>query len=764
MKKNSIYALMSAIALTGAVGFSSCSSTEDGVAEVNPGYNSSTGEVPVEFIFNVASGSNHSSTRQSADATQAYALTDMTSARFRGIEDAHVMCFKQQTNGKHIITATTADKDYDMARVAAAGTLAKDNSTRVLEMSLPIKTNSMVFYGRAITNKSETHYKDIYGHLADADGYTVDPNLANVSFHLCKRLTDADKTKFEQIQLLLASVLTCIMETDRGTAEVPADEYPSGGVNTYGFEIATDLNPNMKWSEYVREDGTSPITGYTDKSQWPLEEKLAKVYKEMTTIRTAELRNASGPALIATITDLWTIINSVRCANPTSLPEAVAKYMAQLIHAELYKYFLPTSVPTNGGPVTGVSIRDVNTLVTALKNDSYWPSHPASNIPSEDDFNLIYSSTTTLFNTADLQIFPESFDLPQGATHILFDNSTKQFSYAVNFNSSAAGGGTFTVDDYYFPPELLYFGNSPIKVSDATYEAKDYPKTTANWDNANYEFWTTAKDGHSWKSGNDGEVKTSTRSVAMTNDINYGTALLQTTVQYGATSLEDNNHVIQFRDYNVDEANNTITPTGTSFILKGILVGGQYPRVGWNFLPALKDDERQGYVFDKMITNNGVIPASDKSEPNYTLVFDKYNPSGQDKVYVALELQNNTNQGFFGKDNLIPHGSNFYLIGELDPAKEDLAAPTWSSYHPLPPYNNADGTSIKTARVFMQDHKTIVNFKIGQYSLQYAYLNIPDLRSSSVTLGLSVDMEWSAGLDFGDVIIGGNTQTPDPNP
>ena len=761
MKKNAIYALMSAIALTGAVGFSSCSSTEDGVAEVNPGYNSSTGEVPVEFIFNVASGSNHSSTRQSADATQAYALTDMTSARFRGIEDAHVMCFKQLTNGKHIIIATTADKDYDMARVATAGSLDKDKSTRVLEMSLPIKTNSIVFYGRAITNTSETRYKDIYGHLADADGYTVDPNLANVSFHLCKRLTDDDKAKFQQIQSLLASVLTCIMETDRGTAGASAGDIPTGAEGTtenpgnpYVFDIDGALNPNMKWSAYASTvNGKSPITGYTDKEQWPLEQKLANVYKEMTTIRTAELRNASGPALRATIEDLWTIINGIRYARPTALPEAVAKYMAQQIHIELSKYFSGT-VPVDGGPVTGVNIKSVPELVTSLASDSYWPASAGDKPTSFGEIN-----GTTPFASTALQVFPETFDLPQGATHILFDTTKKQFSYAVNYNSSAAGGATFTVDDYYFPPELLYFGNSPIKVSDASYEAKDYPKTTANWDNASYEFWTTAKEGHSWVSG--GEVKTSTRSVAMTNDINYGTALLQTTVQYGTTSLEDNNKIIQKRDYNVDEPNNTITPSGTSFILKGILVGGQYPRVGWNFLPALKDGERQGYVFDKMITNNGVIPASDKSEPNYTLVFDNYNPAGQDKVYVALELQNNTGQGFFGKDNLIPHGSNFYLIGELDPAKDGLAAPTWSSYHPLPPYNE-DGTSNKIARVFMQDHKTIVNFKIGQYSLQYAYLNIPDLRSSSVTLGLSVDMEWSAGLNFGDVIIGGNAQTPDP--
>jgi len=32
---------------------------------------------------------------------------------------------------------------------------------------------------------------------------------------------------------------------------------------------------------------------------------------------------------------------------------------------------------------------------------------------------------------------------------------------------------------------------------------------------------------------------------------------------------------------------------------------------------------------------------------------------------------------------------------------------------------------------------------------------VPDLRSSSVTLGLSVDLKWETGLVFNDVIIGG---------
>ncbi len=59
---------------------------------------------------------------------------------------------------------------------------------------------------------------------------------------------------------------------------------------------------------------------------------------------------------------------------------------------------------------------------------------------------------------------------------------------------------------------------------------------------------------------------------------------------------------------------------------------------------------------------------------------------------------------------------------------------------------------------------TTANFKFDTYSLQHAYLTVPDLRSSSVTLGLSVDLQWSTGLTFDNITIGGNEVPYTPNP
>jgi hypothetical protein len=33
---------------------------------------------------------------------------------------------------------------------------------------------------------------------------------------------------------------------------------------------------------------------------------------------------------------------------------------------------------------------------------------------------------------------------------------------------------------------------------------------------------------------------------------------------------------------------------------------------------------------------------------------------------------------------------------------------------------------------------------------------VPDLRASSLTMGLSVDIEWRSGLTYNEIVIGGN--------
>ena len=195
MKKYFNLALLSAIALTGTYVFTACSSDEPLAAEEkapdSPFYNPATNEVTTQFVLNVSNGSD-ATTRQSSDATQASSA--LTASKFRGIEDSYIMCAKVTGDGNYLATATTVDKAISMARVAAAGTLSNDKSRRVLEMSLPLNTNTMLFYGRAIQGENTHAGHNTYGHLAD---YTVAADLTTVNFQLGKRLeTTAEKTQF----------------------------------------------------------------------------------------------------------------------------------------------------------------------------------------------------------------------------------------------------------------------------------------------------------------------------------------------------------------------------------------------------------------------------------------------------------------------------------------------------------------------------------------------------------------------------------------
>jgi len=742
MKKKLLFAFVGAIALTGAVGITSCSSTNDIDEEnVSPNFNPKTNEVTTQFVFNVSNG-NTASTRQSGAATQA--SSSLSADDFRGIDNSYIMCFKQGSDANYLSAAATADKSFDMSRVVTAGTLDNSKSRRVLEMSLPLNTNTMLFYGRAINEEDNVTGYNTYGHL---DDYTVTDNLVNVNFQLGRRLSTAQKTEFLEVQNLLATALTCIINTKGGEDAVAADATPGDGIPPYGFAIDAG-EANLAWSAY--NSTKSPVT--TTKDITPLELKLGNAYKEMTTIQTAELRNASGPALKATIQSLWTIVNAVRCATPTNKEEAIAKYMAHLISEHLSQYFTYHTLPATGASVTGVAFKDASAIITAIGNDTYWPASVETK-PVASAFSHISSMTVT-----DLGNYPALFNLPQGSTHVKFDNDKKAFYYVENYNSSAVGSGKFTVDDYYYPAELCYFGNSPLRVSATEHVVGDYPPSVSLWNTDATSSWPA-----DWSVGH---VQSSTRSVAMKNDINYGTSLLCTTVGYDVSTLKDNNKAVQQRDYGVTEDDKEITVDGTSFKLVGILIGDQWPKVGWNFLPKTTDTDenyRKGYIYDNKITGNGAIPASGTSSPNYTLCFDNYQDmrvatpadadNKQPKVYIALEFQNNTGVDFFGKDNLIADGCNFYLIGELDPTGK--TGPDLPTYHALPPYD-AGCTTNTIPRVFIQDHMTTANFKIGVNSLKYAYLTVPDLRSSSVTLGLSVDLKWETGLNFGDVILGGN--------
>lgn len=766
MKK--FHVLLSAVALVAAF---SCSKEVSEEVD-NPNYNKETNEVVTNFVFNVSTSSTQ--TKQSSGAVQA-----TSSDAFRGISDAVLLSYALPTAGKTLAADATAGKRFDLASVSAPGTLNSTNSRRVLEMSLPIKTNTLLFYGKAPQGDAYggfTNVNDCYGYMST---YSVTESAGSANFTIGSRLSDAQYVEFQIVENLFAGIQTLLLNhfVPAGTT-ISATAAPSGtGIPAYGFDSTitdvdnTDGVNGLTWALYAKADGLSPIE--TTKPRYPLEDKLCTLYKQLTTIRSApapegvsELRAGSGEATLRVAKDLLSVLNEVRRSEPICEAEAVAKYFANEVYNRIVtKYFSP-NLSDDGEVVTGASFQETTTIVTAFLSDAEQYYKPGTAVPS----GFFWPSQAQLQTIATRvpAEFPFDFNIPRGATHIAYDATTKCFYYPQTFNTSAMGGtpgagATYNAKSYYYPAELMYFGNSPVRTSDKDKKVSEYPNGSG------LTAWEADASWNADWSGN--QVAASTRSVAMKYDIQYGTAMLETRIQYksGLTHLKDNNHAVQLY-WNPglgesEEPDKLIPISPTAFKMTGLIIGGQTKAVGWDYLPIkVGSDYQYGFIYDKAVPADAqAIPTT---TPNYTMVLDNfraasetdgiYTPaSEQDKVYVAVEFQNNTGVDFYGNGNLIRNEGFFYLIGCLDPSGTNGGTITWPSDHPVPPYAS-DGSSQEVKRVFIQDFLTKATFTLGENSLHYAYLTVPDLRSSSMSLGLSVDLNWETGLNFDDVILGGN--------
>ena len=304
---------------------------------------------------------------------------------------------------------------------------------------------------------------------------------------------------------------------------------------------------------------------------------------------------------------------------------------------------------------------------------------------------------------------------------------------------------TFNIYNLTYPAPITYFDNTPLKATDKEIQDSEWQKTASAWDSWN--------DWANW--GN--EILSTSRSVALKNNINYGVACLETTFKCSnAGTLEDNKAAIF-----TEEANQTITVPTKGFPVTGILIGGQPESVNWQYISTSTQATDYEYVaYDRDLTDIYAVKTG-TPKSNYTLVLDNYTEAstGQSKVNVAVELVN-TAEDFYGKDGLIAKGQKFYLIAILDP-NQGTAAVQWPSYDGSNTNFNLEDSyegrypvQNSKNRVFVQDFTTKADFTIN--TLKNAYVTLPDLRASLLQLGLSVDLTWQSGMTF-EVPLGGTT-------
>lgn len=317
--------------------------------------------------------------------------------------------------------------------------------------------------------------------------------------------------------------------------------------------------------------------------------------------------------------------------------------------------------------------------------------------PTEADGNITLAWTTE--NT-----FPTDLNVPEGAAQV--DWQTDKF-VAVSRPTVGTEDNALDVYNLCYPASIAYFVNTPLWATSQM--TVTWPNTAAGW---------IAEGAFSgW-----GDVVTATtRNVALKNNIQYGVARLETTVKCKTATLEDNAQAVAGLT-----SNQSIVVPSAGFPVSAVLVGGQPDFVGWDMHPVAAANFTQT-VYDNALT--GIVAKfNEASATNYTLLLDN-KQNTPSVVNIAIELTNNTGTDFYGVDGKVANGAKFYLVAQLNPqGTTEVTKP--------------EGVT----DVFQQDFTTKASLTIS--SLKNAYVTIPDLRASELSLGLSVDLQWQTGMTF----------------
>ncbi len=654
------FALMSAIALTGTIGFTACSSSEDATeptTNVNPTYDGTS--VRTDFAFNI--------TKASQGTTRMTAANTQETGTFRGMSHMYLFPFSEvPAADKSTNISSGTNKNYALGNLLSSE-ISTTSSKKIYSMTLPIGTNNFLFYGTA-TRSTENNFN--VGRLTSSF-YDVNGDKASGA----DNVANTNGINFNLVQI-------------------------ASGLGTDADKLVLYLSNIAKatgWAETV-----SIVNGSTPSTNPDVYTSLADLYTKFTNIYND--RCGSAEAIYRTIVDLY---KSAKAINQNSSV---------------------TEVQTIANAICG-AIVSTGTAVRMTVDDTTDPTHP-------DNWTFTWVGLTDT-------TFPTSLNLPMGAVQLTFDSSSKNFAYKNSTTATDLSSFGIRYTDICYPSELVYFDNSPLRATDVYKTQSDYSDTPSDWD---IQFQATSGD---WIGTS---VTPATRAVAMQNNVNYGVSMLESTVKLQTATLTDNRSVILG-----GSATNQTDIVGTDMKVTGILIGGQPGTVGWNMV------SNSSTGFGKIIYDNDVqygnVLSTTQSASNFTIVLDNLKGDGttttaptdtQDDVNFALQIKNG-NKDFYGKTGMIPAGSTFYLVGTL-------SASSPATVRDIPNVNTGSSTAARntvyritheaTNRVFVQDYKTKANITIAADALKKAYSTIPDLRSTELLFGLSVDLSWEAGAVY----------------
>lgn len=396
--------------------------------------------------------------------------------------------------------------------------------------------------------------------------------------------------------------------------------------------------------------------------------------------------------------------------------------------------------------------------VNSLPEDADGSTIKSKFMSSTGDLGFFYTTPFTTYFTLTSNVisyanassaeatFPTADGLPEGVAYLSFDASNKIFSYPTENQydyTIGSGDNQISLKTINYPAALGYYAATPLKATSST--ETTWPTTPSKWIEAN----GTSGVWGDWQT----TVSASTRTIALVNNINYNVAQLGVVLKKTNSSLLAN-------PYNSESTTSVSVPVNaTSIQLNGIIIGGQPSATTYNFLPVSGDNFSQ-VIYDNQLGTSYLSSSNDVTLAAKTLVLDTYKnditTNGQ-VVNFALEFINNTGVDFKGVDGMVYDGQKFYLVGSMKVAATNgtngnVADDSTIAWKSLNLDENATGyfPAYEKNRVFVQDFTTTANVTIG--SLKNAYVTLPDLRANILELGLSVDLQWKAGLSF-DVTI-----------
>ena len=355
----------------------------------------------------------------------------------------------------------------------------------------------------------------------------------------------------------------------------------------------------------------------------------------------------------------------------------------------------------------------INNLKAALVGEI-----SGTTIPDEKKLTKeIYDKCVAAITAIESIDFPGKFNLPDGVASLSWIEGESKFAYNAPNNVIIGTGNSINYQKICYPAELSYFVNTTTMVSDKDMSNLSEFPTCNDWIQNTQTAWN-AKTNFT-----ENAVANTTKTVGLKEPVQYSVAVLKSTVRCNAATLEDN-----AKQMGGSDTDQQISVPTDGFKVTGILIGGQPALVDWQYEPT-SSETFANTIYDKKMNGSMVAKhETSASSANYTLVFDNKKSDAQSPVYVTLELENNSDKNFYGKDGIILKGAKFYLVGQLNPNQTGLTNPN------------------SVNRVFVQDYVTTANFKIKD--LKSAYNCIPDLRTSGINVGLAVDLDWKSGITF----------------